>query len=65
MAGQREVTITVTLDSSVAQALAQFVKRCGWAEYRACAVSDDEAYEIRDGVSALQDALRLHGYAPR
>ena len=46
-------------------ALAQFVKRLGWSEFRQNAASDDEAYLIRDAVSKLQDALAGAGYAPR
>jgi hypothetical protein len=48
-----------------AMALAQLVKRLSWAELRACAVNDAEAYEIRDGVAKLQRLLAEAGYAPR
>jgi hypothetical protein len=48
-----------------AMALAQLVKRLSWAEMRACAVSDAEAYEIRDSVGKLQRMLAEAGYAPR
>ncbi|WP_445224734.1 DUF7706 family protein [Erwinia sorbitola] len=46
-------------------ALAQLVKRLSWSELRACAVSDDEAYEIKYAVHKLQNALTEAGFAPR
>lgn len=46
-------------------ALAQFVKRAGWKEFRENAKGDTEAYKIRDAVSELQNALGRAGYAPR
>jgi len=46
-------------------ALAQFVKRATWSEFRANAVDDDEAYLISDGVGKLQKALDEAGYSPR
>ncbi|WP_434523977.1 DUF7706 family protein [Photorhabdus asymbiotica] len=36
-----------------------------WAEIRACAVNDDEAWLIKDAIGRLQSALAWHGYAPR
>ncbi|KTL61947.1 hypothetical protein AA106_21585 [Photorhabdus laumondii subsp. laumondii] len=48
-----------------ALALAQLVKRLNWAEIRACAVNDEEAYQIRDAIGKLQSALAYCGYAPR
>lgn len=53
------------LDGTQAMALAQLVKRLSWAELRACAISDAEAYDIRDGVAKLQHMLADAGYAPR
>ncbi|AXG43591.1 hypothetical protein EIL81_03590 [Photorhabdus laumondii subsp. laumondii] len=35
------------------------------AEIRACAVNDEEAYQIKDAISKLQSALVYCGYAPR
>lgn len=58
-------TITVELSLDQAEALAQFVKRVGWAEMRACAVDDNEAYEIRAALSALAKSLADVGCAPR
>ncbi|AWK40323.1 hypothetical protein GPY51_23225 [Photorhabdus laumondii subsp. laumondii] len=48
-----------------ALALAQLVKRLNWAEIRACAVNDEEAYQIKDALGKLQSALAYRGYAPR
>ena len=59
------LTLELEADDSSVQALAQFVKRVGWQEFRQCAVSDEEAYQIRAGVEALQSALAKVGYAPR
>lgn len=59
------VTVTVELTDSQALALAQFVKRVGWQEFRACAVDDDEAYAIRSAVDQVQRALAEQGYSPR
>jgi hypothetical protein len=58
-------TITFELPLDQAEALAQFVKRVGWPEMRACAVDDREAYEIRAALSALAKGLAEAGYAPR
>jgi hypothetical protein len=61
-------SLTLTIhDTTPAEigALAQLVKRITWSDIRGCAVSDDEAYEMRDAVSKLQSALAETGYAPR
>lgn len=50
-------THTIELRLVEAHALAQFVKRVGWSEFRVNAVDDAEAYEIRAAVDALQRAL--------
>lgn len=59
--------LTLTLEASEDDlwALSQFIKRVGWQEFRANAVDDAEAYQIRAGVDALQRALARAGYAPR
>lgn len=58
-------TLFLELDDNEAMALAQFVKRLTWSEMRACAVSDDETYLMKDAISKLQKALSEGGYAPR
>ena len=60
-----DVTVSVELTDAQALALAQFVKRLTFAEARACAIDDDEAYRITDAVGRLQRALGEAGYAPR
>lgn len=60
-----EVVVTLRLGEDTAWALAQFVKRVGWSEFRALAVDDEEVGQIRAGVDALQRALRDAGVAPR
>ena len=57
--------IKLHLVESHALALAQFVKRVGWSEFRANAVNDAEVYEIRAAVDALQRALVEAGFSPR
>ena len=59
------ITVSVELTDDLALALAQFVKRATFSEFRACAVDDDEAYQISDAVAKLQRALAEAGYAPR
>lgn len=58
-------TVTLELEPDQALALAQFAKRVGWLEMRACAVDDKEAYEIRAAFGVLAKALADAGYAPR
>ncbi|MBR8029918.1 hypothetical protein KDX27_39150 [Burkholderia cenocepacia] len=70
-------TLTVSSDSATAPkgladlndgeawALAQFVKRVGWSEFRELAVDEAEAYEIRSAIEKLQGALAEAGLAPR
>ncbi|MBS9430958.1 hypothetical protein B5C26_22005 [Photorhabdus luminescens] len=48
-----------------ALALAQLAKRLNWAEIRACAVDDTEAWVIKAAIGRLQSALAYHGYSPR
>lgn len=60
-----ESAIQFELPESQALALAQLVKRIGWAEMRQNAVSDDEAYEMKYALAELQKALAAAGFAPR
>ncbi|EPG3455456.1 DUF7706 family protein [Klebsiella pneumoniae] len=41
------------------------MKRLTWTEMRACAISDDETYLMKDAIDKLQKALKEEGYAPR
>lgn len=53
------------MEEDEAWALAQFVKRAGWSEFRTCAVDDQEASEIRAAIDLLAKALADAGIAPR
>lgn len=57
--------LTVQLTDGQAWQLAQFLKRCGWTEYRACAADRREAYANRAALDRVQQALRDAGYSPR
>jgi hypothetical protein len=57
--------LTLHVDEDDLWALAQFIKRAGWQEYRQNATDDSEAHRIRAGVDALQRALAEEGYDPR
>ena len=59
------ITLHLELPDLEALALAQFVKRVGWQEFRQNAVDEDEAYMIRAVIEKLQDALAQSGYSPR
>lgn len=60
-----KVTITLQLDEAQADALAEFVKRCGWSEWRQNAVDEDEAHQMKSAFAVLQKALADTGFAPR
>lgn len=62
---QKMVTFTVQINEELAEALAQFVKRVGFSEFRQNAVDDVEAYTMRDAVDQVRQALQEAGYAPR
>ena len=62
---QKMVTFTVQINDELAEALAQFVKRVGFSEFRQNAVDDVEAYTMRDAVDQVRKALEEVGYAPR
>jgi len=65
MSNPNTLTLELNINEQTATALAQFIKRVGWQEYRQNAVDDAEAYLIGDGVAALQRALNQAGFAPR
>jgi dissimilatory sulfite reductase (desulfoviridin) alpha/beta subunit len=62
---ERTLLIAVELSEIQAEALAQFVKRVGFSEFRQNAVDDAEAYTMRDAVDRVRKALGEAGYAPR
>jgi predicted transcriptional regulator len=57
--------LTLELTDTQAEALAQFVKRVGWQEWRQNAVDDNEASQMRGAFDQLQKALREAGFSPR
>lgn len=59
------ITITAEMTDDQAFALAQFLKRAGFSDYRANAVNDSEAYEMQDAAERVRDALAEQGFAPR
>ena len=59
------VTTTIELTEGQAMALAQFMKRVGWDEWRRKAVDDAEAHLMRDACDKLSKALADRGFAPR
>ncbi|MDD3936036.1 hypothetical protein [Rhodoferax sp.] len=59
------VTLTVEFSDELANALAQFVKRVGFAEMRCNAVDDVEAHLIRDAIDRVRMRLANAGFSPR
>ncbi len=59
------IRLEVELTEDQAEALAQLLKRIGWAEWRGLSVSDAEAELMRSASEALRSALARQGYAPR
>ena len=57
--------VDLLLTTGQAMALARFVKRFGWREFRANALDDDEAKEIQAAVDALGKALAEAGFSLR
>lgn len=60
-----DTTLTVTLTSIEADALAQLLKRIGFTECRALAASDAEAYLMRDACDVIAKTLASLNHAPR
>ncbi len=59
------VIIEVELPDDLALALAQFLKRVGYNDYRELAVDQQQAYEMVDAGEKVRAALAEKGYAPR
>jgi len=53
------------LNEAQADAFAQFLKRVGLSDYRALAVSEQEAYDMLSAGEQIRQALADAGYAPR
>ena len=59
------VTVTVELDAEQAWALAQLVKRIGWADCRSLAEDDEQTRLMIQATERVRAALAAAGYAPR
>ncbi len=59
------IALQVELPDELVWALAQFVKRLGFSDCRALAVSDEEARQMMQASEILRRALAEAGYAPR
>lgn len=57
--------IDLALSDAEAWAMAEFLKRAGYSDYRTLAVDEQEAYAMRDAGEKLRTVLAEQGYAPR
>lgn len=57
--------IEVELTDDLAMALAQLCERIGWSDVRKLAKDDGEAYQMRDAIDLLGQALAEKDFAPR
>jgi hypothetical protein len=60
-----KIVIEVQLPLDQAWALAQFLKRAGYSNYRTLAASEQEAYEMLYAAQSVSAALAEEGCAPR
>jgi hypothetical protein len=60
-----KIVIEVQLPCEQAWALAQFLKRAGYSNYRTLAASEQEAYEMLYAAQSVSAALAEEGCAPR
>lgn len=59
------VIVTVELGVEQAWALAQLVKRIGWADCRSLAEDDEQTRQMIQATDRVRAALAAAGYAPR
>lgn len=57
--------IEMELPDDLALALAEFLKRVGYSDYRTLAASEQQAYEMQDAGEKVRAALAEKGIAPR
>jgi len=65
MAQGKRIKVSFEVSEVEALALAQFVKRCGFSDWRNNAVDDKEAYQMKDAFYKLQNGLIEGGFSPR
>ena len=61
----KTVKITSYMSADQALALAQFLKRVSFTDFKQLAASIDEAYLMQEGALQVADALANNGFAPR
>ena len=59
------IIVTVELDAEQAWALAQLVKRIGWADCRSLAEDEAQTRLMIEATERVRAALAQAGYAPR
>lgn len=59
------VTVAVELDAEQAWALAQLVKRIGWADCRSLAEDEEQTRLMIAATQRVRAALAAAGFAPR
>jgi len=62
---EEPVTVHVELSAEQAWALAQLVKRIGWADCRSLAEDDEQTRQMIQATDRVRAALAAAGYAPR
>ncbi len=65
MAQGKKINVSFEVSEGEALALAQFVKRVGFAEWRQNAIDETEAYLMKDAFYKLQNGLADSGFSPR
>ncbi|BBB62269.1 hypothetical protein UNDKW_4014 [Undibacterium sp. KW1] len=59
------IQILLNLDEEQAWALAQFLKRAGYSDYRPLAANEQEAQDMQAAADRLRMSLAEQGIAPR
>lgn len=57
--------ISIDLTSEESEALAQFLKRVGFSDFRKLSTSDEEAYTMQSGAEKIRRFLAKDGFSPR
>lgn len=58
-------SIKINFLDNEAEALAQFLKRAGFSDFRSLAKSDEEAYAMQSAALKIAQSLSEVGYSPR